>query len=289
MRVRRVDLRIAEGGVAAPAAGTCADEGAFWLYSSGSTGTPKGVRHVHTSPMATATPTHRACSAFAETMSCFSAAKLFFAYGLGNAHVLSDVRRRDNHSAAGPADAGRYVRGPTGLSADTLLRRADALCGDAGDPAPPEKGSSACAVRIRRRGAARGYRQAGEALWRRHPRRRRLDRDAAHLPLEPARSRRATAPPAMPVPGYELRLVDENGARRRRRRNRRAAGARAVGRGRLLEPARKESAHVRGRMDAHRRQIPARCRRPLSSTAAAPTTCSRWRASGCRRSRSSRR
>jgi acyl-coenzyme A synthetase/AMP-(fatty) acid ligase len=38
----------------AEAAGTSADEVAFWLYSSGSTGPPKGTRHLHASPMATA-------------------------------------------------------------------------------------------------------------------------------------------------------------------------------------------------------------------------------------------
>ena len=52
----------------APAADTCADEVAFWLYSSGSTGMPKGVRHVHSSAMATATNLcAAACSASPRT------------------------------------------------------------------------------------------------------------------------------------------------------------------------------------------------------------------------------
>ncbi|HEY7084804.1 MAG TPA: benzoate-CoA ligase family protein, partial [Hyphomicrobiaceae bacterium] len=67
------------------AADTCCDETAFWLYSSGSTGMPKGVRHVHSSPMETARLAGQGCLGIRENDLLFSAAKLFFAYGLGNA------------------------------------------------------------------------------------------------------------------------------------------------------------------------------------------------------------
>jgi 4-hydroxybenzoate-CoA ligase len=65
-------------------ADTCADETAFWLYSSGSTGMPKGVRHVHSSLMETARLTGQDCLGIQEDDVIYSAAKLFFAYGLGN-------------------------------------------------------------------------------------------------------------------------------------------------------------------------------------------------------------
>jgi 4-hydroxybenzoate-CoA ligase len=64
---------------------TCADEVAFWLYSSGSTGMPKGVPHVHTSMMETARLYGQDVLGIGEDDTVFSAAKLFFAYGLGNA------------------------------------------------------------------------------------------------------------------------------------------------------------------------------------------------------------
>jgi len=67
------------------AADTCCDETAFWLYSSGSTGMPKGVRHVHSSPMETARLAGQGCLGIRADDLLFSAAKLFFAYGLGNA------------------------------------------------------------------------------------------------------------------------------------------------------------------------------------------------------------
>ncbi len=67
------------------AADTSPDETAFWLYSSGSTGMPKGVRHVHSSPMETARLTGQGCLGMREDDVIYSAAKLFFAYGLGNA------------------------------------------------------------------------------------------------------------------------------------------------------------------------------------------------------------
>jgi len=62
-----------------------ADECAFWLYSSGSTGTPKGVRHVHSALQATADTYGAQVLRIRPDDVIFSAAKMFFAYGLGNA------------------------------------------------------------------------------------------------------------------------------------------------------------------------------------------------------------
>ena len=66
------------------AAPTCADEACFWLYSSGSTGAPKGTVHVHSSLEATAELYAKPILGIRESDVVFSAAKLFFAYGLGN-------------------------------------------------------------------------------------------------------------------------------------------------------------------------------------------------------------
>jgi 4-hydroxybenzoate-CoA ligase len=66
-------------------AATHADEPAFWLYSSGSTGMPKGVRHLHSNLAATADTYARQVLGIREDDVGLSAAKLFFAYGLGNA------------------------------------------------------------------------------------------------------------------------------------------------------------------------------------------------------------
>ncbi len=69
----------------AHAATTCADDVCFWLYSSGSTGRPKGTVHVQTSLIQTADAFARDVLGFRESDVVYSAAKLFFAYGLGNA------------------------------------------------------------------------------------------------------------------------------------------------------------------------------------------------------------
>ena len=66
-------------------AATSPDEPAFWLYSSGSTGRPKGTVHTHGNLYWTAELYGGGVLALRESDVCFSAAKLFFAYGLGNA------------------------------------------------------------------------------------------------------------------------------------------------------------------------------------------------------------
>jgi benzoate-CoA ligase len=68
----------------AAAAATTADDACFWLYSSGSTGTPKGAVHLHAHLILTAELYARPVLGIGESDVVFSAAKLFFAYGLGN-------------------------------------------------------------------------------------------------------------------------------------------------------------------------------------------------------------
>lgn len=70
--------------MAAPAS-TSADDPGFWLYSSGSTGNPKGTVHTQANPYWTAELYGKRILGMTEDDICFSAAKLFFAYGLGNA------------------------------------------------------------------------------------------------------------------------------------------------------------------------------------------------------------
>ena len=67
---------------------TVSDEVAFWMYTSGSTGDPKGVKHVHSSLMATARLFGQGILGIREDDVVFSAAKLFFSYGLGNAMLF---------------------------------------------------------------------------------------------------------------------------------------------------------------------------------------------------------
>ena len=80
----RFDKLLAAEKEGAEPAKTSADEVAFWLYSSGSTGMPKGVRHVHSSAMETARLYAQGVMGIREDDVVYSAAKLFFAYGLGN-------------------------------------------------------------------------------------------------------------------------------------------------------------------------------------------------------------
>ena len=83
------DFRLADLLAAAStrldAAPTTCDDVAFWLYTSGSTGIPKGSMHLHRDLVTTAEHYGVATLGIREDDLVYSAAKLFFAYGLGNA------------------------------------------------------------------------------------------------------------------------------------------------------------------------------------------------------------
>jgi benzoate-CoA ligase len=76
---------LAAGSLALAPAPTTSDDPCCWYYSSGSTGAPKGVVHVHSSMTITAELYGKAVLGVTESDVLFSAAKLCFVYGLGNA------------------------------------------------------------------------------------------------------------------------------------------------------------------------------------------------------------
>jgi len=88
-RVRTLRGFLAAAGPADLAAARCAaptlaDSPAFWLYTSGTTGTPKAAMHRHGSLRATALTYGSGVLGIGPDDVCYSAAKFFFAYGLGN-------------------------------------------------------------------------------------------------------------------------------------------------------------------------------------------------------------
>jgi benzoate-CoA ligase family protein len=193
-------------------AATSADSECFWLYSSGSTGRPKGAVHRHRDIVTTCV--HYAADTLGVTEDdvCFSAAKLFFAYGLGNAMtfplwagataVLSGQRPTpdmtfdiiDKHKPT------LYFGVPTLYAAQ--LR--------ALDDAPRDLSSLRACV------------SAGEALpadifrrWRERTGTLILDgigsTEALHIFISNTSDDYRPGTSGRPVPGYEARIVDEEG------------------------------------------------------------------------------
>jgi benzoate-CoA ligase family protein len=76
---------VARASSALAAAPTSRDDPAFWLYSSGSTGSPKGAVHLHHDMVICLETYAKQVLGIRATDRVYSVAKLFFAYGLGNA------------------------------------------------------------------------------------------------------------------------------------------------------------------------------------------------------------
>jgi benzoate-CoA ligase len=87
----RLELRqlLAQSSAELRPAPTCSDDPAFWLYSSGSTGFPKGCIHLQHDMVSCSELYAKATLGVTENDRCFSVAKLFFAYGLGNGLYFS--------------------------------------------------------------------------------------------------------------------------------------------------------------------------------------------------------
>jgi benzoate-CoA ligase len=191
---------------------TKADDMCFWLYSSGSTGAPKGTVHAHSSLVQTAELYGKPILGIRENDVVFSAAKLFFAYGLGNGLSFPlSVGATTILMAERPTPAAVFARlikhQPTmfygvptlyaAMLASTDLPRADDLnlrcCASAGEALPKDLGER----------------------WQRHFGVDILDgigsTEMLHIFMsnQPNDVRYGTTGQA--VPGYEIRLVDDHG------------------------------------------------------------------------------
>ena len=223
------------------------DEVAFWLYTSGSTGDPKGVKHVHSNLMATA-------KLFGQGVLGIGARRR----GAFGGEIVLRLRARQRHDVSAVGRRHRCAVAASGRRRTACSRS----CGKHrpsifyGVPslytallAHPEIGKGVGSDRLRL------CVSAGEALpahigerWREVVGVDVLDGIGSTELLQTFLSNRPGdiryGSTGKPVPGYEARIVDEKGRELGRRRDRRIDRARAVGRRRLLEPARQEPPHL---------------------------------------------
>ena len=141
---------------------TVRDDICFWLYTSGSTGKPKAAVHTHADLALTDELYAKPFLGIGENDVCFSVAKLFFAYGLGNALTFPMSAGATTVLLPAAADAGVW-------SADILKKHQRRPC------------STPC-------------RHSTPPCWRARPRRQRGEVEACAAASRPARRCRRRRP-----------------------------------------------------------------------------------------------
>ncbi len=195
-----------------PAAATSRDEPAFWLWTSGSTGRPKAAVHAHQD-------WPHCCELYARGVldlgpqdRCFSASKLFHAYGLGNALAFpfwvgaSSVLAPDRPTpdlvvrTIGEAKPTIFYGVPTLYAAMLAQKEAPQqlpslrLCVSAGEPLPGE---------LFTRWKAKYGTEILDGIG---------STEVLHIYVSPRRGKAKPDSTGLPVDGYQVRIIDEHGA-----------------------------------------------------------------------------
>jgi benzoate-CoA ligase family protein len=193
-------------------AATVRDEICFWLYTSGSTGKPKAAVHTHADLRFTDELYGKPFLGITEDDVCYSVAKLFFAYGLGNAltfplsagattvllpqrptpELVADILKKHGITvfyAVPTFYAGFLASSAAPRSAELKMRR----CVSAGEALPPEVG---------RRWSARYGVDILDGLG---------STEMLHIFLSNRAGEVKYGTTGRPVPGYDVRLVDDDG------------------------------------------------------------------------------
>jgi benzoate-CoA ligase family protein len=210
---RNFEELIAKSSDESYTASTTRDDMCFWLYTSGSTGRPKGAVHVHADFKLTNDLYAGPTLGISESDVCYSVAKLFFAYGLGNALtfplsagattvLLPDRPTPDSVAAllrqhqvtvfyAVPTFYAAFLANASAPQRPELKLR---LCVSAGEALPPEVG---------RRWSERYGADILDGLG---------STEMLHIFLSnrPGDVKYGTS--GKPVPGYDIRLVSDEGS-----------------------------------------------------------------------------
>jgi benzoate-CoA ligase family protein len=192
---------------------TTRDDIGFWLYTSGSTGKPKGAVHTHADLTLTDELYAKPILGITENDVCYSVAKLFFAYGLGNAltfpmfagattvllpqrptpEAVAELLKKHQVTvfyAVPTFYAGFLASGAAPLRDDVKLRR----CASAGEALPSDIG---------RRWSERYGTDILDGIG---------STEMLHIFVSNRPGDVKYGTTGKPVPGYDVRLIDDDGS-----------------------------------------------------------------------------